>query len=154
MSSCYDLGQDHVSFTCFLIWLLTYVPYSLQAGCKFLVFAHHQPMIDAIHEFLQVGNLDLVFLRGLFLIVIMIYLQKKKVGCIKIDGRTPSASRQALVTEFQENQDIKTAVVWFILKLNMLVFSLFPLSINLIICNFSVWPNVFLSLLYIDYAFF
>ncbi|MED6200451.1 hypothetical protein PIB30_085242, partial [Stylosanthes scabra] len=49
-------------------------------GCKFLIFAHHQPMLDAIHEFLR----------------------KKKVGCIRIDGGTPAASRQQLVTDFQE----------------------------------------------------
>ncbi|KAL1334415.1 hypothetical protein AAHE18_11G175500 [Arachis hypogaea] len=39
------------------------------AGCKFFIFAHHQPMIDAIHE----------------------CLLKKKVGCIRIDGGTPGA---------------------------------------------------------------
>ncbi|XLS46050.1 hypothetical protein HN51_002915 [Arachis hypogaea] len=35
-----------------------------KAGCKFLIFAHYQPMIDAIHE----------------------CLLKKKGGCIRIDG--------------------------------------------------------------------
>lgn len=38
--------------------------------------------------------------------------QKKKVGCIRIDGSTPAASRQALVTDFQEKDAIKAAVVW------------------------------------------
>lgn len=38
--------------------------------------------------------------------------QKKKVGCIRIDGGTPAASRQHLVTEFQEKDAIKAAVVW------------------------------------------
>ncbi|XP_021774693.1 SWI/SNF-related matrix-associated actin-dependent regulator of chromatin subfamily A-like protein 1 [Chenopodium quinoa] len=61
----------------------------IEAGCKFLIFAHHQPMIEAIHQFLQ----------------------KKKVGCIRIDGGTPAASRQSLVTEFQENEAIKAAVL-------------------------------------------
>lgn len=37
--------------------------------------------------------------------------QKKKVGCIRIDGGTPSGSRQQLVTEFQEKDSIKAAVV-------------------------------------------
>ncbi|CAJ1940672.1 unnamed protein product [Sphenostylis stenocarpa] len=59
------------------------------AGCKFLIFAHHQPMIDSIHEFLR----------------------KKKVGCIRIDGGTPAASRQQLITEFQEKDSIKAAVL-------------------------------------------
>ncbi|XP_058212269.1 uncharacterized protein LOC131324346 isoform X4 [Rhododendron vialii] len=60
-----------------------------KAGCKFLIFAHHQPMIDSIYQFLQ----------------------KKKVGCIRIDGSTAAASRQALVTDFQEKDSIKAAVL-------------------------------------------
>nr|XP_009630710.1 SWI/SNF-related matrix-associated actin-dependent regulator of chromatin subfamily A-like protein 1 homolog [Nicotiana tomentosiformis] len=39
------------------------------------------------------------------------YLLKKKVGCIRIDGSTPSALRQALVTDFQEKETIKAAVL-------------------------------------------
>ncbi|KAI4344695.1 hypothetical protein L6164_011893 [Bauhinia variegata] len=69
--------------------VLDYVGTVIEAGCKFLIFAHHQPMIDSIHEFLL----------------------KKKVGCIRIDGSTPAASRQALVTEFQEKESIKAAVL-------------------------------------------
>lgn len=42
-------------------------------------------------------------------------LQKKKVGCIRIDGGTPSSMRQALVNEFQEKIEIKAAVVGFFL---------------------------------------
>ncbi|KAM0954603.1 putative calcium/calmodulin-dependent protein kinase chromatin remodeling SNF2 family [Dioscorea sansibarensis] len=61
----------------------------IEAGCKFLIFAHHQPMIDSIHQFLI----------------------KKKVGCIRIDGSTPSSSRQALVTNFQEKDSIRAAVL-------------------------------------------
>ncbi|CAL0330241.1 unnamed protein product [Lupinus luteus] len=69
--------------------VLDYVGTVIEAGCKFLIFAHHQPMIDSIHEFLL----------------------KKKVGCIRIDGGTPAASRQQLVTEFQEKDAIKAAVL-------------------------------------------
>lgn len=69
--------------------VLDYVGTVIEAGCKFLIFAHHQPMIDSIHQFLQ----------------------KKKVGCIRIDGGTPAASRQALVTDFQEKDAIKAAVL-------------------------------------------
>ncbi|OIV95297.1 hypothetical protein TanjilG_07453 [Lupinus angustifolius] len=69
--------------------VLDYVGTVIEAGCKFLIFAHHQPMIDSIHEFLL----------------------KKKVGCIRIDGGTPAASRQQLVTEFQEKDSIKAAVL-------------------------------------------
>ncbi|KAL9144392.1 hypothetical protein ABFS82_14G293700 [Erythranthe guttata] len=69
--------------------VLDYLGTIIEAGCKFLIFAHHQPMIDSIHKFLL----------------------KKKVGCIRIDGTTPSASRQALVTEFQEKDSVKAAVL-------------------------------------------
>ncbi|XP_027330343.1 SWI/SNF-related matrix-associated actin-dependent regulator of chromatin subfamily A-like protein 1 isoform X2 [Abrus precatorius] len=69
--------------------VLDYVGTVIEAGCKFLIFAHHQPMIDSIHEFLL----------------------KKKVGCIRIDGSTPATSRQQLVTEFQEKDAIKAAVL-------------------------------------------
>lgn len=69
--------------------VLDYLGTIVEAGCKFLIFAHHQPMICAIHQ----------------------YLLKKKVGCIRIDGGTPAASRQALVTDFQEKSNIMAAVL-------------------------------------------
>ncbi|KAJ8539768.1 hypothetical protein K7X08_014020 [Anisodus acutangulus] len=69
--------------------VLDYLGTMVEANCKFLIFAHHQSMIDSIHE----------------------YLLKKKVGCIRIDGGTPSALRQALVTDFQEKETIKAAVL-------------------------------------------
>ncbi|XP_052107811.1 uncharacterized protein LOC107471641 [Arachis duranensis] len=69
--------------------VLEYLGTVIEAGCKFLIFAHHQPMIDAIHEFLL----------------------RKRVGCIRIDGGTPAASRQQLVTDFQEKDSIKAAVL-------------------------------------------
>ncbi|XP_072060787.1 uncharacterized protein [Arachis hypogaea] len=37
--------------------------------------------------------------------------KKKKVGCIWIDGGTPAASGQQLVTDFQEKDYIKAAVL-------------------------------------------
>ncbi|KAL3321510.1 hypothetical protein AABB24_039236 [Solanum stoloniferum] len=69
--------------------VLDYLGTMVEANCKFLIFAHHQSMIDSIHE----------------------YLLKKKVGCIRIDGSTPSALRQDLVTDFQEKETIKAAVL-------------------------------------------
>lgn len=69
--------------------VLDYIGTVIEAGCKFIVFAHHQPMINSLHEFLL----------------------KKKVGCIRIDGGTPPASRQALVMDFQEKDSIKAAVL-------------------------------------------
>ncbi|CAN6199966.1 unnamed protein product [Urochloa humidicola] len=61
----------------------------IEADCKFLIFAHHQNMIEAIEQ----------------------YLLKKKVKCIKIDGQTPVTIRQTLVTDFQNKDDIKAAVL-------------------------------------------
>ncbi|KAG8658965.1 SWI/SNF-related matrix-associated actin-dependent regulator of chromatin subfamily A-like protein 1 isoform X1 [Manihot esculenta] len=69
--------------------VIDYLGTVIEAGCKFLIFAHHLPMIDSIHDFLL----------------------KKKVGSIRIDGSTPPASRQALVTDFQEKDAIKAAVL-------------------------------------------
>ncbi|XP_050219877.1 uncharacterized protein LOC126670238 isoform X2 [Mercurialis annua] len=69
--------------------VLDYLGTVVEAGCKFLVFAHHQSMIDSIHKFLI----------------------KKKVGCIRIDGSTPSASRESLVSDFQAKDTIKAAVL-------------------------------------------
>ncbi|GMY28050.1 SWI/SNF-related matrix-associated actin-dependent regulator of chromatin subfamily A-like protein 1 [Fagus crenata] len=69
--------------------VLDYLGTVIEAGCKFLIFAHHQPMIEAIYQFLL----------------------KKKVGCIRIDGSTPPASRHALVTDFQEKDATRAAVL-------------------------------------------
>ncbi|XP_076933368.1 uncharacterized protein LOC143599265 [Bidens hawaiensis] len=69
--------------------VLDYLGTVIEAGCKFIVFAHHQPMIESIHQFLL----------------------KKKVGCIRIDSGTPAGSRQSLVNDFQEKDSIKAAVL-------------------------------------------
>ncbi|XP_026445467.1 SWI/SNF-related matrix-associated actin-dependent regulator of chromatin subfamily A-like protein 1 [Papaver somniferum] len=66
-----------------------YLETVIEAGCKFLIFAHHQSMIEAIHE----------------------YLLKKKVRCIRIDGGTTPSLRHAMVSDFQEKDDIKAAVL-------------------------------------------
>ncbi|KAL6657041.1 hypothetical protein ACP70R_004821 [Stipagrostis hirtigluma subsp. patula] len=69
--------------------VLDYLDIILEADCKFLIFAHHQIMIDAIQQ----------------------HLLKKKVKCIKIDGHTPMTTRQTLVTDFQNKDDIRAAVL-------------------------------------------
>ncbi|KAK8592589.1 hypothetical protein V6N13_063162 [Hibiscus sabdariffa] len=69
--------------------VIDYLGTIIEADCKFIIFAHHQPMIEAIHQFLL----------------------KKKVGCIRIDGTTPATARQALVNDFQEKDAIKAAVL-------------------------------------------
>lgn len=69
-------------------------------------------MIDSIYQFLQVM---LVFsvkdMQTRSILIGTTKSQKKKVGCIRLDGSTPAASRQALVTDFQEKDSIKAAVV-------------------------------------------
>uniref|UniRef100_A0A0E0LNT7 Helicase ATP-binding domain-containing protein n=1 Tax=Oryza punctata TaxID=4537 RepID=A0A0E0LNT7_ORYPU len=69
--------------------VLDYLGTVIEADCKFLIFAHHQSMLEAIHQ----------------------HLLKKKVKCIRIDGQTPVPVRQTLVTDFQNKDDIKAAVL-------------------------------------------
>ncbi|XP_062189338.1 uncharacterized protein LOC133892517 isoform X2 [Phragmites australis] len=69
--------------------VLDYLGTIIEADCKFLIFAHHLSMIDAIEQ----------------------YLLKKKVKCIRIDGQIPVTTRQTLVTDFQNKDDIRAAVL-------------------------------------------
>uniref|UniRef100_A0A0E0EEY1 Helicase ATP-binding domain-containing protein n=1 Tax=Oryza meridionalis TaxID=40149 RepID=A0A0E0EEY1_9ORYZ len=69
--------------------VLDYLGTVIEADCKFLIFAHHQSMLEAIHQ----------------------HLLAKKVKCIRIDGQTPVSVRQTLVTDFQNKDDIKAAVL-------------------------------------------
>ncbi|GJP41572.1 hypothetical protein CLOM_g1231 [Closterium sp. NIES-68] len=61
----------------------------LEAGCKFLVFAHHMTMMDALSDFFQ----------------------KEKVGVIRIDGGTAPEKRQQLVDRFQAAADVQVALL-------------------------------------------
>ncbi|CAI7836485.1 unnamed protein product [Closterium sp. NIES-53] len=61
----------------------------VQGGCKFLVFAHHMTMMDALSDFFQ----------------------KEKVVYIRIDGSTAPEKRHHLVARFQEDPDTRVAVV-------------------------------------------
>ncbi|KAG9147505.1 hypothetical protein Leryth_007313 [Lithospermum erythrorhizon] len=69
--------------------VIDYLGTVIEAGCKFLIFAHHQPMVEAIHQFLI----------------------KKKVGSIRIDGSTNASARQSLVADFQEKESIKAGLL-------------------------------------------
>jgi len=66
-----------------------YVSDLLAGGAKLLVFAHHLPVLDALEE----------------------CVKERKVGYIRIDGTTPSAHRQRLVNEFQNDSQIRAAVL-------------------------------------------
>uniref|UniRef100_A0A061SCW0 SWI/SNF-related matrix-associated actin-dependent regulator of chromatin subfamily A-like protein 1 n=1 Tax=Tetraselmis sp. GSL018 TaxID=582737 RepID=A0A061SCW0_9CHLO len=66
-----------------------YVNDLLENEEKFLIFAHHQCLLDGIEQ----------------------CLRKKRVKFIRIDGSTASHERQGLVTSFQENESCKAAVL-------------------------------------------
>ncbi|KAK2076871.1 hypothetical protein QBZ16_005099 [Prototheca wickerhamii] len=67
-----------------------YVATLLEAGVKFLAFAHHACMMDAIEHECN---------------------RRKGLKFIRIDGSTPPAERQRLVNTFQENADVKIAIL-------------------------------------------
>lgn len=61
----------------------------LESGRKFLVFAHHKKMMDAITS----------------------CLTQKKYKFIRIDGSTPAGIRQSLCDQFQQNKECLVAVL-------------------------------------------
>ncbi|KAM0688125.1 SWI/SNF- matrix-associated actin-dependent regulator of chromatin subfamily A-like protein 1 [Conglomerata obtusa] len=65
-----------------------YIKNILEKEIKFLIFAHHMTMIDGLEEFLKLNT-----------------------KYIKIDGRTSSVQRQALVDEFQTNESVRVALL-------------------------------------------
>lgn len=67
-----------------------YIQTLLDAGQKFLIFAHHTSLLDAIE-----------------------FTCNRHKGCkfIRIDGKTPSENRQRLVNSFQQNEDVKVAIL-------------------------------------------
>nr|XP_060629862.1 SWI/SNF-related matrix-associated actin-dependent regulator of chromatin subfamily A-like protein 1 isoform X3 [Anolis sagrei ordinatus] len=70
--------------------IIEYILDLLESGKeKFLVFAHHKLVLDAIAE----------------------ALEKKHIGYIRIDGSTPSAERQSLCQEFQLSEKLSVAVL-------------------------------------------
>jgi SWI/SNF-related matrix-associated actin-dependent regulator 1 of chromatin subfamily A len=66
-----------------------YVGDLLDCGAKFLVFAHHMPVLDGLEE----------------------CVKQRKVKYIRIDGRTPSSERQRRVALFQQQSDVRVAVL-------------------------------------------
>ncbi|KAH0621269.1 hypothetical protein JD844_022374 [Phrynosoma platyrhinos] len=70
--------------------IIEYILDLLESGReKFLVFAHHKLVLDAITE----------------------ELEKKHIGYIRVDGSTPSAERQSLCQEFQFSEKLSVAVL-------------------------------------------
>jgi SWI/SNF-related matrix-associated actin-dependent regulator of chromatin subfamily A-like protein 1 len=61
----------------------------VENGAKFLVFAHHQDVLDGIEN----------------------CLLKKKVGCMRICGKTPMEKRHQRVKDFQTNPNTRVGVL-------------------------------------------
>ncbi|ADM11682.1 Snf2/Rad54-like helicase [Encephalitozoon intestinalis ATCC 50506] len=66
-----------------------YISTIVEKDMKFIIFCHHVEMMDGLEEFLR----------------------EKGVSIIRIDGSTPSSNRHMLVKSFQENEEIKTALL-------------------------------------------
>jgi len=69
--------------------VLEYISDFLEGEAKFILFGHHQLMLNAISQMLH----------------------KKKVSFIRIDGSTTANARQALVEKFQTDEDCLVAVL-------------------------------------------
>lgn len=61
----------------------------LEAGIKFLLFAHHRTVMDMYQKFMI----------------------KRKIGYIRIDGRCSGEKRHEMVTMFQTNENVKVAIL-------------------------------------------
>ena len=66
-----------------------YVNYLIDNSCKFLIFAHHMEILDAIEQVVKEG----------------------KVQYIRIDGKVKVEHRENLVHEFQNNDDCLVAIL-------------------------------------------
>lgn len=61
----------------------------IEAGVKFLLFAHHMSVLDMYQK----------------------HVMKRKVGFVRIDGRCSGEKRHDMVTKFQNNENIKIAIL-------------------------------------------
>ncbi|CAJ1399305.1 unnamed protein product [Effrenium voratum] len=69
--------------------VLEYVEHLLSTGAKFLLFGHHHLVLDAVQA----------------------KLQRMHCGHIRIDGHTSAVARPALVSQFQEDESVRVAVL-------------------------------------------
>ncbi|KAF4689382.1 hypothetical protein FOZ60_001715 [Perkinsus olseni] len=76
-----------------------YLDYLLDNDCKMLVFAHHRSMLDKLEEKVD----GILRVKG--------SSAGKNYGLIRIDGQTPQTKRPELVKKFQEDEDIRVAVL-------------------------------------------
>ena len=68
---------------------LEFIDTILEAGAKFLLFAHHAAVMDAYDS----------------------HLTKKKIGFIRIDGKVSPENRHLRVTSFQHDESVKVALL-------------------------------------------
>ena len=66
-----------------------YVNYLVDNSCKFLIFAHHAEVLDAIEDVIITD----------------------KIGYIRIDGKVPVEKRQELVNKFQTDEECLVAIL-------------------------------------------
>ena len=66
-----------------------YVNYLVDNSCKFLIFAHHTDILDAIED----------------------VILSDKIGYIRIDGKVAVEKRQELVNKFQSDEDCLVAIL-------------------------------------------
>ena len=76
-------GESKVEGVCDFVETL------VDAGAKFLVFAHHQVVMDHIESFLD----------------------KKKIGNVRIDGKVKTEERHERVQKFQSDPIIRVAIL-------------------------------------------
>ena len=69
--------------------IIDYVNYLVDNSCKFLIFAHHTEILDAIEE----------------------VIIKDKISYIRIDGKVAVEKRQDLVNKFQNEEDCLVAIL-------------------------------------------
>ena len=93
--------------------VIEYISDLLEADEKFLLFAHHQIVLNRIEEFLK----------------------NKKVKYIRIDGKTPQEMRFEYVKNFQEDNNIKVAV----LSLNAASTGITLTAANIVVFAELIW---------------
>lgn len=72
-----------------IVGCLEFIDTLLEAGIKFILFAHHLSVLDAFEA----------------------HVKKKDVEYIRIDGSVSSEKRHMRVQEFQKNEEVKIAIL-------------------------------------------
>ena len=76
-----------------------YARYTFKKGEKFIIFAHHRSVMNAIEEEIKKEIEEVEKNEG------------KKLKFVRIDGETPVEQRHAISQEFREDPDVKVAIL-------------------------------------------